>query len=443
MAFKLFGKKQKPRACVVGLDGVPCTLLQDMMERGVMPNTRRISENAVLRDMTVSLPEISSVSWSTFMTGKNSGEHGIFGFTDLKDNSYDLRFPSFKDLQSETIWDVLGRHDMRSIVINQPSTYPAREVPGVLISGFVAIELAKALYPRKYLASLARVRYQIDIEASECRDNPDRLFADLKSTLDARRAIMDELWDKEDWNLMELVVTGTDRLYHFAFDAYEDESDPRHARFLEYHHQVDEFIGYVYDKFTSDGGGENFYMLSDHGFCQTRQEAYINTVLEQHGYLVREDDKSGLEAIGERTKAFALDPARIYVHRKGKYPRGAVEAGDVAQIKQELTAIFEAAETDHDGTREKFVRRVFDGDAVYSGAHADKGPDLLLIPKNGYDMKGRIGSPAVIGERKLQGMHTWDNAFFLSCRKDVLSADEEFTIVDVPWKILRSLDVSA
>ncbi|MFQ5512145.1 MAG: alkaline phosphatase family protein, partial [Candidatus Krumholzibacteriia bacterium] len=152
MAFKLFKKKGK-RACVIGLDGVPHSMLTRLMEQGVMPKTREIMASGVLRSMTVTLPEISSVSWSTFMTGKNPGEHGIFGFTDLKEGAYSLRFPSFRDLQTETIWDRLGRSGLKSIVINQPSTYPAREIPGVLISGFVAIDIDKALYPRKYLAS--------------------------------------------------------------------------------------------------------------------------------------------------------------------------------------------------------------------------------------------------------------------------------------------------
>lgn len=439
MAFKLFKRGKSPKACVVGLDGVPYTLINDMMERGVMPRTREIVQGGALASMTVCLPEISSVSWSTFMTGRSPGEHGIFGFTDLKDGGYGLRFPSFRDVKTPTIWDVLAREGYRSIVINQPSTYPAREIAGVLISGFVAIDLAKALYPRKYLASLARTGYQIDIDSHKCRENPVALFKDLKTTLDARRAIMDELWEKEDWNLMEVVVTGTDRLYHFQWDAYEDPNHPHHKDFLNYHTQVDEFIGYVYDKFTSRFESENFFMLSDHGFCGTRKEFYANTVLEQHGYLKLDGGEPGsLEGITGDSRAFALDPARIYVHRKGRYPKGGVEEADVPRIKEELKTIFESVKN-ADG--EPVVRRVFDADVEYTGSQKSKGPDLLLIPKNGYDMKGRVGAPEVIGDRKLQGMHTWDNAFFYSGRRDLLDAKEELNIVDVPWKILRSIDV--
>ncbi len=77
--------------------------------------------------MKASLPEISAVSWTDFMTGTNSGTHGIFGFTDFKPDSYELRFPNFLDVKAPTFWDTLGAKGKKSIIINQPSTYPARQ----------------------------------------------------------------------------------------------------------------------------------------------------------------------------------------------------------------------------------------------------------------------------------------------------------------------------
>lgn len=435
---KLFKRKAR-KACVVGLDGVPHSLLLALMESGVMPNTRRIVADGVLRSMTVTLPEISSVSWSTFMTGRNPGEHGIFGFTDLKDGSYDLRFPSFRDLKTETIWDRLGRAGMRSVVVNQPSTYPAREIPGVLISGFVAIDLDKAVYPRRYLPSLARARYRIDVDTDKCRDNPTLLFAELSSLLECREAIVDELWDAEEWNLMEIVITGTDRLHHFLWDAWEDPSHPHHEGFLNYYGEVDAFIGRIHARFSEASKESSFFLLSDHGFCGTRHEFNVNAVLEKAGFLKLDDASKApeLAAISDTSRAFALDPARIYIHRKGRFPKGRVEAGAMSTIKKELATLFENVENDG----EKVVRRVFDGEDVYTGPFTAQGPDLLLIPTNGYDMKGRLGSSSAIAERRLQGMHTWDDAFFFSSRSDLLSKTEDLTIVDVPWKVLRSLDV--
>ena len=440
MAIKLFGRKRK-KACVVGLDGVPCTLLQSMMEKGVMPRTASIVSHGTLRSMTVTLPEISSVSWSTFMTGKNPGEHGIFGFTDLKEGTYELRFPSFRDLKSETIWDIVGKAGGRSVVINQPSTYPAREIPGVLISGFVSIDIDKAVYPKSHLAMLAKHSYAVDIDTAKCRDNPQRLFSDLGALLEARTKVLDELWQNETWTFMEVVVTGTDRLHHFAWDAYEDEAHPHHADFLDYYRKVDAFIGGVFDKFQREDSSENFFLLSDHGFCGTKNEVYVNTILQSHGYLGFEGSgQPSLAAITESSKAFALDPARVHIHRRSRYAKGRVDEKDIPGLKRELTELFESV-TDERG--EKIVRRVFDAADVYSGPYAAQGADLLLIPHNGYDMKGKVGAPSVVGERRLQGMHTWDNAFFFALREDLLDRSKDLEIVEVPWIILRSIDVGS
>lgn len=433
MALKWF-QQPSQKACVVGLDGVPHSMLTKFMQDGVMPRMRDIAASGALSDMTVSLPEISSVSWSTFMTGKNPGEHGIFGFTDLHPGTYKLSFPSFRDLKTDTIWDRLGERKMRSVVINQPATYPARPVHGALVSGFVAVHLDKSVFPAKYLQPVKGMGYQIDIDAGEVRDNPALLFQRLHEFIDHRRRLLDMLWKEEKWNLMEVVITGTDRLHHFMMDAYEDPSHEHHDAFLDYYRAVDAFVGEVYDRF----GDQNFFALSDHGFCRTRHEAYVNSVLAEHGYLkFTREGATDLADISESATAFALDPARIYIHRRGKYPRGSVGDGDAARIKKELTSLFEGLT--HDG--EPVVRYIFDGDDVYSGAQSRSGPDLLLVPHNGFDFKGRIGAGTFIGDRRLQGMHTWDDAFFLSARGDILAADEKLTLVDVPAKILKSLDV--
>ena len=87
------------------------------------------------------------------------------------------------------------------------------------------------------------------------------------------------------------------------------------------------------------------------------------------------------------------------------------------------------------------MRYVFDGAEVYSGSESERAPDLLVVPHNGYDFKGRIGAPAVFGERRLQGMHTWDDAFFLSLRADLVPQTNDLNLVDVPARVLQSLEV--
>jgi predicted AlkP superfamily phosphohydrolase/phosphomutase len=438
MALKWY-KQPSQQACVVGLDGTPHSMITRFMENGVMPNLRDIVAKGRATSMTVTLPEISSVSWSSFMTGKNPGEHGIFGFTDLQEGTYKQSFPSFRDLQTDTMWDRIGEAKMKSVVINQPATYPARPIHGALVSGFVAVQLERSVFPSKYLRLVRDIDYQIDIEAAEVRDNPPALFRALGELLDSRRRLFDALWEAEKWNLMEVIVTGTDRLHHFIWDAYEDESHPYHGSFLDYYRRVDDFVGHVYEKFSKTDSADNFFLLSDHGFCQTKKEVYANSVLADLGYLkFTSPDSKSLEDISEDSTAFALDPARIYLHREGRFPRGKVSDGEVAGLKEELTSVFESLSDGDVG----IVRRVFDGAEVYSGPQSHKGPDLLLVPHNGYDFKGRVGAPEVFGARKLQGMHTWDDAFFVTLRPELMPETDEFNLLDIPPQIMKSLDVT-
>jgi hypothetical protein len=108
-------------------------------------------------------------------------------------------------------------------------------------------------------------------------------------------------------------------------------------------------------------------------------------------------------------------------------------------LLSELGALFAALT--HDG--ERVVRHVFLGRDVYEGPETPNGPDLLLVPEAGFDLKGRVGARDVVVPRRLQGMHTWEDAFVATTRADLLPQDRAPTLVDVPRMILESLDVHA
>jgi predicted AlkP superfamily phosphohydrolase/phosphomutase len=410
----IFQKKKKNRACVVGLDGVPYSLVLELTERGVMPSLAGLLKSGHLHKMKASLPEISAVSWTDFMTGTDSGRHGIFGFTDLKPGTYALRFPNFNDVKSETLWDVLGKKGKRSIVINQPSTYPARPLNGILVSGFVALDLSKAVYPPGQKAALERMRYQVDIDTMKSREDHEFFWDDLGRTMDGLERALDHYW-KEEWDYFEFVVTGTDRLHHFLWNAYGDANHRHHDRFLDYYRRVDAIIGrLVLSHRDLTGGGGGFYLLSDHGFCRIEQEVYLNAWLQAEGYLRFEGDAApGLESMAQGSLAFALDPNRIYLNLQGRFPKGAVEAGRRETLKAEIAQKLAALQ--YEGR--PVIRQVFEASRVYSGPHSSAGPDLLVLSEPGFDLKGSVKKKNIFGRTDLEGMHTWDDAFFWSAEK--------------------------
>jgi len=420
---KLFKKREKERVCIIGLDGVPFSLIEDLCQRGVMPALGELIRTGRLQKMKASLPEISAVSWTDFMTGANSGSHGIFGFTDLKDNSYDMRFPNFSNVRKETFWDTLGQRKKKCIIINQPSTYPARPIPGVLISGFVALDLSKAVFPAHLEKPLTRMDYKIDIDTQKSRNNHDILWEELDRTLTGRQRAFDYFW-KEDWDYFELVITGTDRLHHFLWTAYRDQNHVYHKTFLEYYRKIDNFIGHIITSFKDlQGTEEGLHFMSDHGFTGIEEEVFLNAWLENEGYLSFESPSpNSLAEISPSTKAFAMDPNRIYIHTKNRFPKGSVSLQEKKEIKSQIASELETLE--YQG--KKIVRKVFDSDEIYSGPYSRLGPDLIVLSEPGFDMKGSVKKKEIFSRSDLQGMHTWDDAFFWSAqdlKKDLRISD--------------------
>ncbi len=410
----LFQRKKKARVCVIGLDGVPYSLLTEMADRRIMPSTAELLKSGYLHKLKASLPEISAVSWTDFMTGVDSGSHGIFGFTDLKPGSYGLRFPNFSDIKTETFWDILGRQGRKTIVINQPSTYPVRPLNGVLIAGFVALDLAKAVFPLSKKAILERLGYRIDIDTMKSREDHGFLWRELETTLDGRVKALDHFW-KEDWDYFEFVITGTDRLHHFLWNAYANETHPFHPRFLDYYRRVDRIVGRIVGSFRDLTGSDvGLHLLSDHGFCQIEQEVYINAWLQEKGYLRFIGETPGeLGDIADGSVAFALDPNRIYLNIKDRFPKGAVAPAARPAIKEKIAR--QLKDLTFEGR--PVIRHVFDAEKIYSGPFIASGPDLLVVSEPGFDLKGSVKKKAVFGRTDLEGMHTWDDAFFWANRK--------------------------
>ncbi len=401
--------KKKKKCCVVGLDGTPHSLVKRLTEDGTMRSIGRITSRGSLNRMTVSIPEISSVSWTSFMTGTNPGRHGIFGFIDLKPGGYKLGFPSFRDLRMPTFWDLLGEQRKRCIIINQPSTYPARPVPGVLISGFVAIDLRKAVFPPEMASELQSGGYQIDVDTARARRDHDFLIEDLDRTLKSRWMAIEKCW-KQDWDYFQVVFTGTDRLQHYLWDALEDENHKYRSAFLDYYRKVDELVGRIYEMFgevSSGGEGEGFFLLSDHGFTGLNREVHLNAWLAREGYLSFSEDGKGLEGMRNGSRAFALDPGRIFINAADRFPSGCVPSEQVIELRHEIAAKLKDLELEGSPA----VKEVFTREDVYEGPYVAEAADLLVLSQYGFDLKGSVKPGEVFRTSDLKGMHTWDDAF--------------------------------
>jgi predicted AlkP superfamily phosphohydrolase/phosphomutase len=153
-------------------------------------------------------------------------------------------------------------------------------------------------------------------------------------------------------------------------------------------------------------------MLSDHGFTGIKTEVYLNRWLQENGYLnFSKDHPETIMDIGEGSKAFALDPSRIYINLKDKYPNGTVAEDDFQNLCKEIKQGIEDLVFE-DGNR--IAKKVFFKEELYSGPFLNRAPDLVVLSHHGYDLKGRVSSKKIFDLTGFQGMHTQDDAFMYS-----------------------------
>jgi predicted AlkP superfamily phosphohydrolase/phosphomutase len=430
---RLFGGKAG-KVVVLGLDGVPSTLLRKFADEGLMPNVARLIDDGTLCSMTASIPEVSSTSWSTFMTGVNPGRHGIYGFMELRREDYAWKFPNFSDLRSRTIWELAGQHGKRSIVINIPSTYPARPLEGMLVSGFVALDLRKASYPDSLYQYLNGMGYRLDVDAGKAAESMEEFASDIMRTFEKRVEAIRHLHESEDWDLFVAAVTETDRLHHYLWGALEDPSHRYHDFFLGFYRALDRFIGSFYDRI---GPETPFVMLSDHGFSTIKKEVYLNFFLRQKGYLsFATPNPTSFGDMSSDSEAFVLDPSRVYIHRRDRYPRGPVQESRYGELREALKEDLLALEVNG----ERVIKEALFSEDLYSGDCLPDAPDLVLLPAEGYDLKGSITRNALSGNSLLTGGHTRENAVFYINRK---TGCDNPNIVDVGATVLKLLGVKA
>lgn len=392
-----------PKAAIIGLDGVPIHLLEDLAQRGVMPHMKELIKQGCLAKMRSSLPANSAASWSSMITGTGPGAHGVYGFTDFIPGTYTVCYHSSHKLKAPPFWR--KEPEKRVLVINLPAAYPAQPLNGAMITGFVSPQLEKAVYPPDLLPRLKEDGYEVDVDASLFTKSIPLFLRKLEETLEQRTRILDALLEKDGYDLLFFVVTGTDRVEHHLWDAYADDAHEYHQEFLGFFNKVDAAVAHVTSKLSPDAP---LMMLSDHGMGPAETAVNLNTLLREEGYLVTGDNlRKNYNNIREETRAFASESTKIYLNRVGRFPRGSVEPEKAQQLQREFVDLLSGLR--HNGRR--VVKEVHLGRDAFRGPEADNAPDLVVTPMKGFSFKTGLFKEHLFEEDFLSGSHTEDDAF--------------------------------
>ena len=138
-----------------------------------MPRFQEMAAVGQLLPIRAPCPRSPQWPGRSFMTGKNPAAHGIFGFMEIDRDTYEYRFPNFTSLKAPTFWEEL---ELPTVAVNIPQHHPARPFKGVLVSGFVALDLEKAVYPQRVYEYLRDANYRLDVRSQLAVKDPEAFF---------------------------------------------------------------------------------------------------------------------------------------------------------------------------------------------------------------------------------------------------------------------------
>lgn len=162
---KAYRKSRIKRLVIVGLDGLEPSLAEKYMAEGKLTHFSSIKKIGAYARLQTTIPAISPVAWSSFMTGCSPAKHNIFDFLSRDPRTYlpqlssahvgkpkkNLSFgkysiplarPEIKNMRkSLSFWKILGTKGIFSTVLRVPITFPPEKFSGHLLSGMCTPDL--------------------------------------------------------------------------------------------------------------------------------------------------------------------------------------------------------------------------------------------------------------------------------------------------------------
>jgi len=478
---------------IIGLDGADWSIINYLLKKDRLPTFKKLKKDGAYGTLKSVLPISSAPAWTSFLTGKNPGKHGIFDFLKFNRQTNRIEVVSSNDRKSSCVWNFLK--NKKSIIINVPLTFPPDKINGIMISGLPNPENTFGYcYPKEIYSELMRefngdIKIQPQIfyhknakkdflkDQYMCWRNNEKIFWYLKN--------------KKEWDLLICVFHVIDEFSHELWK-YIDKNHPGFEK-----NKIGENIFRIYekaDRFLLRLLGDldentTLFVVSDHGFGPVYKTFYLNNWFMDKGWLKLKNTlstkirkslhnsgfnaynmlnlfrKIGLNPLSRAYKeTFTQDKSLLVFFSQKLFLSAddidwksskAYSMGEFGQIyiKKEnvkdyrkflLNLKRELKKLKDDETGKKIFDYVFTKYEIYKGDFLEEAPDVIFYDKNMYYSpvkmfefgSNKLITPQAVGR---SGGHKL-NGIFLAYGKNINSVSNlNLEIVDVTPTILYLL----
>ncbi len=303
---------------VIGIDSADWTLVDPMLAGGRLPHLQAFKAQATSGRMLSFRPlQKSPVLWASILTGLPPDQHGVGGFVEGEDQT-PVRGSAWK---APALWDIAGAAGFSTAVLGMWTTYPARDILGVMVSDYLPYDAGREapraglVSPESLATTVAGLRidpasltpedlsrfFPPGLVARCVSEYPDH-YADLLNVYAADLsylAVARWLAAHDTFDIFFFYLRGPDMISHKFWRFFEPVKSPVQLSQDEievlgqivplYYEWVDEVVGEVLGWFPPDTPA---VILSDHGFHGPRKgKARLRLGTQEHNpfgvFLVR------------------------------------------------------------------------------------------------------------------------------------------------------------
>ena len=430
---------RKPKVLIVGLDAATFDLIIPWIAEGKLPNLAALMKEGAWGRLASIVPPITPPAWTSFMTGKNPGKHGIFHFLEAQPGSYELRYLNAGSRRAKTIWRMLNDAGFTVGTMNIPFTYPPEHLNGFQISGMdTPSEKSPFIHPPELRSELVGLlgRFELELRylgfmSTDARR--EQVLSEMEQLDDQWLRASLYLMEKRPADVMMFTFMSIDTVQHYFWQYmdpthhyYDPAAVPRFGdAVFRVYQRLDDAVGQMLKKISSD---TSVFVVSDHGGGPTSDRViYLNRFLAQLGLLhYCRDERSAAKKLVQKlvrsvylplraslshhaksrlanllpafrkwfestatsfteidwgqTKAYCTEvlasPPSIWINRKGVKPAGIVEESEYEPLLKLISD--KLKELKDPRTNEPVIKRIFRREEIFNGPFSHEAADLIL-----------------------------------------------------------------
>jgi predicted AlkP superfamily phosphohydrolase/phosphomutase len=362
--------------------------------------------------------------WTSCTTGCNEGKHGIFMPLVRRADNFSMKAMDSTDIRVKTVWEILSERGHRSVVINDPCSFPPQRIDGWVVAGMTTPESSAAwTHPPELKAEILARFPDYVVDVNLFGKSRAQILEQLVISAQQRLEVSLYLMASREWDLFWVTFTEPDRVQH-RFWADQQTDHPHHrpefpSAVDDMYRQMDASVARLIDAAPE---ATQVFLVSDHGFAPFYCQFDMTGWLIARGYTVQlggraglkrtlarvglldtataayrrlqrlrqREARHGIELMREsaessssqysttdwsKTRAYATLDGGVRINVRGREPHGIVERAEASELIARLQR--ELAEQTFPN-----CERVFDGvyraEEVFTGPATGWGPDLVV-----------------------------------------------------------------